>query len=103
MKTKILANYHPAASLHNPRLWAVLLDDWSNLAVDEVDHSYIIVSWDNLEEKLGGYAPNGILSSAPGEDNSSKKIVEKGKQRKDKGAAPELERQKPSKKRKNQV
>ncbi len=27
----IIAQYHPAAALHSPRLWATLLDDWEHL------------------------------------------------------------------------
>lgn len=30
-KHKIIAQYHPAAALHQPRLWAVMLNDWQFL------------------------------------------------------------------------
>jgi len=31
MNLQIISQYHPAACLHNPRLWADMLDDWENL------------------------------------------------------------------------
>jgi len=31
IKCKLIAQYHPAAALHNPRLWATLLEDWEHL------------------------------------------------------------------------
>jgi uracil-DNA glycosylase family 4 len=39
----IWSNYHPAASLHQPRLWAVLLDDWEHRP-NRVDASYTVVN-----------------------------------------------------------
>jgi len=38
---KIIAQYHPAAALHNPRLWAVMLDDWQNMP-EKVDTNFTI-------------------------------------------------------------
>lgn len=38
---KLIAQYHPAASLHQPRLWAAMLDDWENLP-KQVPHSYTL-------------------------------------------------------------
>lgn len=42
MKLNVLAMYHPAAALHQPRLWAVMLGDWENLP-ETVPHDYILV------------------------------------------------------------
>lgn len=42
MKLNILSMYHPAAALHQPRLWAVMLGDWENLP-ETVPHDYILV------------------------------------------------------------
>uniref|UniRef100_A0A6M3K280 Putative DNA polymerase n=1 Tax=viral metagenome TaxID=1070528 RepID=A0A6M3K280_9ZZZZ len=42
MKLTIISQYHPAAALHNPRLWATLLDDWENLP-ESVPHDFKIV------------------------------------------------------------
>ncbi len=41
MKVILCPMYHPAAALHQPRLWAVLLDDWQNLP-EVVPHDYTI-------------------------------------------------------------
>ena len=38
----ILSQYHPAAALHQPRLWAVMLDDWQHLP-EKVDASYTVL------------------------------------------------------------
>ncbi len=38
----LIAQYHPAAALHQPRLWAILLDDWQNLP-QKVNTHYIVV------------------------------------------------------------
>ena len=46
--TTIIAQYHPAAALHNPRLWAVLLDDWEHMP-KKVDASYVV---DKLQPAL---------------------------------------------------
>lgn len=43
-KGKILCQYHPAASLHNPRLLADMLDDWTNLP-EVVPHDFTITTW----------------------------------------------------------
>ena len=32
---KVISQYHPAAAMHQPRLWAVMLDDWENLPQTE--------------------------------------------------------------------
>ncbi len=40
-KYKLLAMYHPAASLHNPRLWSTLLDDWEHLP-EQVPYDFTI-------------------------------------------------------------
>jgi len=42
MKVTVIAQYHPAAALHSPRLWATLLDDWQNMP--EVVPSDFIIS-----------------------------------------------------------
>lgn len=34
--------YHPAAALHQPRLWAVMLDDWEHLP-SKTEASYVVV------------------------------------------------------------
>jgi len=39
----VIPQYHPAAALHQPRLWAVMLDDWENMP-EKVDSSYIVVN-----------------------------------------------------------
>ena len=44
---KLIAQYHPAAALHQPRLWAVLLDDWQNMP-EVVPHDYQIYLTDKL-------------------------------------------------------
>lgn len=38
----IIAQYHPAAALHNPRLWPVMLNDWEVMP-EKVDDSFIVV------------------------------------------------------------
>lgn len=43
----VWANYHPAAALHQPRLWAVLLDDWEH-PPDRVDSNYTVVEFLDL-------------------------------------------------------
>lgn len=47
----VIAQYHPAAALHNPRLWATLLDDWAHLP-QRVDASYTVVDWVCLKRWL---------------------------------------------------
>lgn len=42
MKIKVIAQYHPAAALHNPRLWADILEDWQHLP-QQVPYDYTIV------------------------------------------------------------
>ena len=42
MKLNIICQYHPAAALHQPRLWAVMLEDWEHLP-NKVDANYIVV------------------------------------------------------------
>lgn len=42
MKLNILSMYHPAAALHQPRLWAVMLGDWENMP-ETVPHDYVLV------------------------------------------------------------
>lgn len=37
----VVAQYHPAAALHQPRLWATMLDDWRSLP-KRCDTSYIL-------------------------------------------------------------
>jgi len=51
LRIKVIAHYHPAASLHQPRLWAVMLNDWENLP-EEVPHDYVVVAWDKVLEFL---------------------------------------------------
>lgn len=38
---KIVAQYHPAAALHQPRLWAVMLNDWEQLP-QTVPHDFVV-------------------------------------------------------------
>lgn len=40
-KFTLIAQYHPAACLHNPRLWSVMLNDWATLPV-KADTSYYV-------------------------------------------------------------
>ena len=42
MKVKIWPMYHPAASLHNPRLLATMLEDWENRPT-YVPHDFRVV------------------------------------------------------------
>jgi len=42
MKVNVISQYHPAACLHNPRLWAVMLNDWESLP-SVVPCDYVIV------------------------------------------------------------
>jgi DNA polymerase-1 len=42
MKYKLIAQLHPAAALHQPRLWADMLSDWEHLPVS-VPHDFTIV------------------------------------------------------------
>lgn len=39
----IICQYHPAAALHQPRLWATILDDWENLP-EVVPHDFKITT-----------------------------------------------------------
>lgn len=43
MKLNILAMYHPAAALHRPRLWAIMLDDWEHFPT-VVPHDFYVKS-----------------------------------------------------------
>ena len=43
MNLTVISQYHPAAALHNPRLWATLLDDWANLP-ENVPHDFSIAT-----------------------------------------------------------
>ena len=43
MKLTIISQYHPAAALHQPRLWAEMLDDWQNLP-EKVPSDFAIIS-----------------------------------------------------------
>lgn len=43
MKLNIICQYHPAACLHQPRLWAVMLNDWESMP-EKVDHDFTITS-----------------------------------------------------------
>ena len=43
MKLTIISQYHPAAALHQPRLWAVMLDDWQNMP-ERVDSDFTIIN-----------------------------------------------------------
>jgi len=51
MKVTILAMYHPAAALHQPRLWSTMLDDWAHLP-EKVDADYTVVDWKTVKEFL---------------------------------------------------
>lgn len=43
MNLEVISQYHPAAALHQPRLWAVMLNDWQNMP-ENVPHDYKIVN-----------------------------------------------------------
>ena len=42
MNLTVISQYHPAAALHQPRLWATMLDDWENLP-RKVPHDFTLV------------------------------------------------------------
>ena len=50
---QVIAQYHPAAALHAPRLWADMLSDWEHLPVT-VPHDFTITTWKDLEAYLHG-------------------------------------------------
>jgi len=52
MQIKVISQFHPAAALHQPRLWASMLNDWEHLP-EEVPHDFKIVPWEVLEEYIG--------------------------------------------------
>ena len=69
-KVWIRPSYHPAAALHQPRLWAVMLDDWSN-PPDQVDHDYVVVDpkrkypdWVALDTENDANGKLGVWSMA---------------------------------------
>ena len=43
----VICQYHPAAALHNPRLWADILADWEHLP-DSVDHSFVVSKYNKI-------------------------------------------------------
>jgi len=45
---RIICQFHPAAALHNPRLWATMLDDWENMP-EKVDSDFIILPTPRLD------------------------------------------------------
>lgn len=47
MKLPLIAQYHPAASLHQPRLLAVMLDDWTHLP-EKVPSDFVVSAQRNL-------------------------------------------------------
>uniref|UniRef100_A0A6M3J4B6 Putative DNA polymerase n=1 Tax=viral metagenome TaxID=1070528 RepID=A0A6M3J4B6_9ZZZZ len=49
MKVKLIAQYHPASALHQPRLWATIIDDWENLP-EKVDSDYTVVGWAEVKK-----------------------------------------------------
>ena len=51
IKVNLIAQYHPAAALHQPRLWSVMLNDWQSLP-ESVPHDYMIVTWVRVKEWL---------------------------------------------------
>jgi hypothetical protein len=51
MKSTLIIQYHPAAALHQPRLWADMLDDWQNMP-GKVDADYIVVTWEYTRSEL---------------------------------------------------
>jgi uracil-DNA glycosylase family 4 len=63
LKLTIIAQYHPAAALHQPRLWAQMLDDWENMPevvphdfkiVQKLDTSAGLVALDTEQDGQGG-------------------------------------------------
>ncbi len=52
-KVKVISQYHPAAALHSPSLWATLLNDWSELP-EEVPHDFKVVPF--------GFTPANLVS-----------------------------------------
>ncbi len=51
MKLKVISQYHPAAALHRPRLWADMLEDWEHLP-ESVPYDFKIVDWAVVKEYL---------------------------------------------------
>ena len=47
MEVNLLSMYHPAAALHQPRLWSVMLNDWSNLP-KKVPADFTVVEQDPI-------------------------------------------------------
>ncbi len=47
VKYTLIPQFHPAAALHQPRLWATLLDDWQNLP-EHVNADFTVVDQPNL-------------------------------------------------------
>lgn len=62
---KVIAQYHPAAALHNPRLWAVMLDDWEHLP-QQADASYTLMTWDWLDKGLNAQVLRVVLPEKQG-------------------------------------
>ena len=66
MKATIIAQYHPAAALHQPRLWSTMIDDWQNLP-EKVDADYTVTKpykgahYGNLIALDTENAPDGSL------------------------------------------
>jgi len=52
-QSTLIANYHPSASLHQPRLLSTMIDDWEHLPT-KVDASYTVVKWKQLKDYLDG-------------------------------------------------
>ena len=48
MRLTIIAQYHPAAALHQPRLWADMLEDWQHLP-EKVPSDFRVASKSEFE------------------------------------------------------
>lgn len=48
MRLTIISQYHPAAALHQPRLWAEMLDDWQHLP-EKVPSDFRVSSYPYIE------------------------------------------------------
>ena len=51
MKLTLLAMYHPAAALHQPRLWAEMLDDWQHMPEKVPSDFRVVTTQESLREK----------------------------------------------------
>jgi len=67
----LIAQYHPAAALHNPGLWAVLLDDWEHMP-EVVPHDFLVAKLEGKTKQ----APPAKEFAVDTENDVSGKISE---------------------------